>query len=274
MKRVSLHPKAGQGTLEYILLTTLVVGIMLTIFNGPLRKFLSSFKARKTEYTNVVEQRNLGIPIRWFGGNFPDPGGGVNAGGTTEGGATEGGDNAGPDGPGVVEGPGNIQNPTPGGGEGGDTQGGNPPGGVAGPGAGGPGSNNSLLGQGSNTRTASNNRRGGRTTSGEGDLEGEEFGTGGTTGGARVGVGERAEGGTSDQAPENETEEQKEARLKAAESGETLGRERELFGNTQRKVRQGSCGDLDLKVILQIAFVIGLFFLLASMLFQKRGGKD
>jgi hypothetical protein len=82
------------------------------------------------------------------------------------------------------------------------------------------------------------------------------------------------DGSLSEEDLANETEEQRQARIKAAESGETLRDERELFGNTKRRVREGSCGDLDIKVILQIAFVIALFFLLASMLFQKRGGKD
>lgn len=272
MKRVSNPLIRGQGTLEYLLLTTLVVGVVLTIFNGPLRSFLASYQSRKTEYTSVVEQRRLGIPIAWFGGNYPNPAGGAPGGSTSGTDPSAGEDPNGLNGPGSGNDPANSQNPNSG--NNGDDAKGNPPGSGAGPAGAGTGPNNSLLTPGSSRDSNNNGRRGGRTTSGDDDAAGEDQGSGSGGSRTKIGVGERADGGTAEESSEKETEEQKEARLKANESGETLKQERELFGNSQKRVREGSCGDLDMKVILQIAFVIALFFLLASMLFQKRGGKD
>ncbi|MEZ4815651.1 MAG: hypothetical protein R3A80_10665 [Bdellovibrionota bacterium] len=263
--------KLGQGTLEYILLTTLVVGIVLTIFNGPLKRFLASYTSRKTEYTNVVAQRNMGIPLKWFGGDFKNPdasaGGGATTGGATAGDGSEDPSSGAPD---AVNGPNDPQAPGASDPDGNSPEGGSPPG--RGGGANGPGSNNSLLSPGS-SGSNSNNRGSTRTrTSGRERDDGEADGSSGTiTGGRGSGVQGPGEGSLGEDPPANETEEEKETRIKKKESGDTLRQERELFGSNTRRVREGSCGNLDLKVILQIAFVLGLLFMLASLLFQKRG---
>jgi len=278
LKKFRAKSLSGQGTLEYILLTALVVGIVMTAFNGPLRRFLANYKARQTQYTDVMTQKNMGIPMGWFGGNYANPGGGpggATAGataGTTAGDAEEVPPATGPGGevsPPAVAGP-NGQN--------GD--GANPPGGptgYAGPGGAGAAPNNSLLSP-SDTRNAANTRggRGGRATAGdEGEEGGEEGSSGARPGGSPVnqsGSGSLQDGG--EEAPPNETEEEKQARVRRAEEGESLRQAEGLYGPSSRRVRESSCGDLDIKVILQIAFVIALFFLLASMLFQKRGRGD
>ncbi len=277
MKKFRASELSGQGTLEYILLTALVVGIVMTAFNGPLRRFLATYQSRQTEYTNVMTQRNMGIPMGWFGGNYANPGGGPGATGGATAGADPGADPADTPPP---TGAGEVTPPAVAGTNGQAGDGANPPEGptgYAGPGGAGAGPNNSLLSP-SDTRTAANTRggRGGRTTAGEGDEEGtQEGGSTARTGGLpanRAGSGSIED--EDEQAPPNETEEEKQARVRRAEEGETLKQAEGLYGPTTRRVREGSCGDLDLKVILQIAFVIGLFFLLASMLFQKRGRGD
>lgn len=246
----------------------------MTVFNGPLRRFLASYQSRQTEYTDVMTQRNMGIPMPWFGGNFPNPGGGAGPGGA----ATAGPDpaDAGEVPPSTPPGA-DATPPTVAAPDGQGEDGATPPGGFAGPTGPGAQPNNSLLAP-SNNPTAANNRggRGGRATSGEDDAEG------GQEGGSGLGPGGRPinqAGGASleddeEEARPNETEEEKQARVRRAEEGETLKQAEALSASNSRRLREGSCGDLDLKVILQIAFVIGLFFLLASMLFQKRGRND
>jgi hypothetical protein len=287
--------KSGQGTIEYILLTVLVVGIVLTIFNVPLRRFLASYQSRKGQYTQVVSQGRLGIPLAWFGGSYANLGNGT--GGTTAGANTNAGDNSGQNtagdtagDPGTINNP-NVQGPTTGGGatNGGDNAGGDNAGGdTSGPsgyqGAGGANggngtSGNSLFGSGSNNngRNGPSGRRGG-SNSGNDDSDEEGGDSGGTsTGGRRTVVNARGDASTQDKDGKNskesgqEEEDEKTSKLKKPEDSGALGKEKSLFGSTRERLRQGSCENIDMKVIFQIAFVLGLLFLLASMLFQKRG---
>lgn len=289
------YKKSGQGTIEYILLTVLVVGIVLTIFNGPLRRFLASYQSRKGEYTQVVSQGRLGIPLAWFGGSYANLGNGT--GGTTAGANTNAGDNAGQNtagdtagGPGIINNP-NVQGPTTGGGAtnagdnaGGDTGGGDTDGkygyqGANGANGGNGTSGNSLFGSGSNNngRNGPSGRRGG-SNSGDDDSDEEGGEVGGTsTGGRRTVVNNRGDASTQDKDGKTnkddsqDEKDEKTSKLKKPEDSGALGKEKSLFGATRERIRQGSCENLDIKVILQIAFVIGLLFLLASMLFQKRG---
>lgn len=273
MKRVRNPLRKGQGTLEYILITTVVAGVVLTIFNGPLQRFLASYKSRQTEYTTVMSQRKLGIPLTWFGGNYPNPGGG--AGGNTAADppvddpppATD----PGSDTPPATTPPPGATDPAS------NTPGGERATGYAGPQGSGNQANNSLLSPSRTNSTNTARNRSGRGPGGEGEGRGEDGESSGTiTGGGGAGVNPKAEGGMGEDAgaPANETQEEKEARVKREAEADVLKQTESLYGSRTRRVREGSCGDLDIKVILQIVFVIGLFFMLASMLFQKRGRGD
>ncbi len=273
--------QSGQGTIEYILLTALVVGILMTVFYGPLQRLVADYRSRQTQYSDVVGQRRIGIPLAWFGGNYADPGqtaGGANAGpgaggdtagedtagDTTAGDPGEFGDTAGGDNAGGDKGGGDNS--------GGDNSGadGQTAGGANGGRNGGNNAGNSLLGGDRSGRNTGGSRR--RSNSGDDD-EGEQEtgGTGGRSGGGTGARGTvRGDGGLSDQEKAEGEEKTGDAKVTSREGGETLKRERTLFGSTQERIRQGGCANIDLKVIIQIAFVVGLLFLLGSMLFQKR----
>jgi hypothetical protein len=63
-------------------------------------------------------------------------------------------------------------------------------------------------------------------------------------------------------------------KVKAREEGDGFENEKGTFGSAKERRGKGGCRDIDLKVILQIAFIVALLFLLASMLFQKRDDSE
>jgi hypothetical protein len=284
---------SGQATVEYLLLIALVVGLLLSIYQKQVKAFLTNFKSRKTQYTDVVQQKNLGIPIAWFSGKygrFGDNAGGsnglngsrTNAGGDNEGsgdstaGQNNGGVNSGntagrgpqnkKDGSGDDDGGGDMPDPPGGGGR---------PGTNAGP------SSGSL----SLTNTGLGNRRG-RTKGGgpgDGEVDGSDSDEEGSGGRGRRGTSTniRGEGSLGDK-EKNDSKKQDDAeaakenaKSKDKEADEELKKQKELYGSNKEKSAAGGCSKIDLTALIKIAVIVGLLFVLFGMLFQKRGsGQD
>ena len=260
----------GQGTVEYLLLTAMVVGVMLTLFNGPLKRFVAKYTERKTQYTDVVSQKRLGIPLAWFGGAYPNP----SAGGATAGGATAGETNASDPAnstnpAATASGTTAGSNPNEGNQNGGDNAGGS----TQGASPGGRDNNGNLKSSiNSNTDSARKGRKG-KTSSGNEDEEREgEKGSG--LGGGRKRGETRADGDLDKEKTKEEEVDANGVKIKKAEDSGAFGADRELFGSDRKRIKKGGCDDLDLKTVLQILFVVALLFLLVSMLFQDRGKGD
>lgn len=281
---------SGQATIEYLLLTALVVGLLLSIYQKQVKALFSNFTSRRTQYTDVVQQKNLGIPLAWFSGKagrFGDNQGGLNSGSRTNAGGdndgANGGATAGLNNGGVNSGNTagrNPQNKKSGsdedGGEGPDSMGGS---GRSGANAGA--SPNSL--NLTNSGLGKNKGRGKGGAQGEGDIEGSDSDdeTSGSRGRRRSATNIRGEGSLGDK-EKDKSKKQDEAeavkdntKSKDKEADEELKKQKELYGSNKGRSVQGGCSKIDLTALIKIAVIVGLLFVIFGMLFQKRGdGQD
>ena len=285
---------SGQATIEYLLITVLVVGLLLSIYQKQVKALFTNFTSRKTQYTEVVQQKSLGIPLAWFSGKagkFGDNLGGsngpngsrTNAGGDNEGangeataGLNNGGVNSGNT---AGRGPQNKKDGSDdgGGGEGLNANGGGGPSRTTAGSSSGP---LSLSNSGLNNRKGKGKGGGGQ---GEGEDDGSDFDdeASGGRGRKRSSTNIRGEGSQGDD-EKNKSKKQDDAEAakenaKTKEKGadEELRKQKELYGSNKEKVAQGGCAKVDLTALIKIAFIIGLLFVLFGMLFQKRGdGQD
>ncbi len=271
--------KSAQAVVEYLLLTMLVVGVIGTIFSRQITNFVTRFTSQKQAYTRVVSQSRMGIPVSWFGGkasDFDSPalggaGGGDTGGGGTDGATTDGGSTTGgatgpnPNTTGASTGDGSGSDD---GKDGGDTSGSTGPGGenvgnktLMKGSSGGRNNSGNRNGDGVSDEDAANakdSKRGGKNSGPSGS---DESSTGGGSGSKDQDKDEK------DKTKDEEDEKAKAGKLGGVEDGTKI----ESVKKNSNKLRQGGCADLDMKVILQIALVVVLFFLVDSMLFQKRG---
>ena len=291
---------SGQATIEYILLTALVVGILLSAFHRQINTFLNNFKSRKTQYQEVVQQKNLGIPIAWFGGRYGKIGDGLGGGGYTSGATAGSGQNAGEANQG--DGSGANENPNNGGVNSGNNAGNNPrnnkkdgeSGGDDGDGDNQGGVNAGRRQTGGNADSSSDmafNKSGSKNKT---KTRGRGMGDDGLDGGSDSEESEegrrgrrtsatdiRGEGSIGD-ASKNETKEKKEEdqakakeKTKERQADEELKKQKQLYGSNKEKTGAGGCSKVDTSAIIKIVLIVGLLFFLAGMLFQKRGdGQD
>lgn len=296
---------SGQATIEYVLLTALVVGILLSAFHRQINGFLNNFKKRGTQYQEVVQQKNLGIPIAWFGGKYGKIGDGLGGDGTS--GATAGsGQNAGD----ANQGDGSGKNE--GVNSGGVNSGGVNSGGVnSGKDASKNNKKDGSEGDGGDGSNQGGANAGGRQTGGNADsssdmafnksgsknktkTRGRGLGADGLDGGSDSEESEgerrgqrtsatniRGEGSLGDTS-KNETKEKKEEgqvktkeKTKERQADEELKKQKQLYGSNKEKIEGKGCSKVDTSAIVKIALIVGLLFFLGGMLFQKRGdGQD
>ena len=280
----------GQATVEYLLLTALVVGLLLSVYQKQIKGLLANFTSRKTQYTDVVQQKNLGIPLAWFGGKYGNIGGntagGVNSGagsrsnsgdanqgdGSLNGGQTDGALNSGN----TAGSPKDKAKGADAGG--GDTSG---EGDNAGGGrSGAPGSPQNLALN--NSKNGKNNSRAKSSGQGDDGIEGSDSeDASGGRGRRKVNTAIRSEGSLGDDAKEkskkvDETQEAKEkGKNKEKQGDEELQKQKELYGSNKESGGKGGCSKVDLSALIKIALIVGLLFVLFGMLVQKKGdGQD
>jgi hypothetical protein len=280
----------GQATVEYLLLVALVVGLLLSVYQSRVKTLVRNFTDRKTQYTDVVQQKNLGIPLAWFGGKYGNIGGntagGVNSGagsrsnsgdanqgdGSLNGGQTDGALNSGN----TAGSPKDKAKGADAGG--GDTSG---EGDTAGGGrSGAPGSPQNLALN--NSKNGKNNSRAKSSGQGDDGIEGSdsEDGSGGR-GRRKVNTAIRSEGSLGDDAKEkskkaDDSQEAKEkGKNKEKQGDEELQKQKELYGSNKESGGKGGCSKVDLSALIKIALIVGLLFVLFGMLLQKKGdGQD
>ena len=286
----------GQATVEYLLLTALVVGLLLSIYQKRVKELVSNFTSRRTQYTDVVQQKTLGIPLAWFSGKFGNidgnSGGGSNSGsGKTNSGAT----NQGSDGElngGETEGAlnsGNTAGNSPssrngkkngpkGSGSEGDTSGSGDSSGGDGSGASGSSadfaSNNSKNGAG---KSGSKNRNQGGIGLDEADGSEEVSGRSTRKRGSTV-IQSEGSVGADDKNKEKKQGEAQETKIKDQKEkrgDEELQKMKELYGSNKDGTREGGCAKVDLSAMIKVALIVGLLFVLFGMLVQNKGdGQD
>lgn len=290
---------SGQATIEYLLLTALVVGILLSIYQRRIRDLLGNFKKRETQYTDVVQQKSLGIPIAWFGGKYGEignrlegaggsgatAGSGQTAGDTNQGDGTEGdglnngglnsGNNAGSD----PRNRNNNKNKDRDGSDDGDNEGASNVGGRQ------PRGNENASGEigfdnsGPNKNKSKARGRGLGDDGFDGDSDSEESESG-RQGRRKSATEIRGEGSLGDD-QKDKAKEKKEEQTKTKEktkdrqADEELQKQKQLYGSNKKTEGAGGCSKIDTSALVKIALIVGLLFFLAGMLFQKRGdGQD
>lgn len=280
----------GQATVEYLLLTALVVGLLLSVYQKRIKGLLASFTSRETQYTDVVKQKNLGIPLAWFGGKYGNIGGNT-AGGVTSGAGSKSNSGGANEGDGSLNGgqtdgtlnSGNTAGSPKDKAKGADAGGGDTSGeGESGGGgrSGAPGSPQNLALN--NSKNGKNNSRSKSNGQGDDGIEGSdsEDGSGGR-GRRKVNTAIRSEGSLGDDDKEkskktNDTQEAKDkTKDKEKQGDEELQKQKELYGSNKETGGKGGCSKVDLSALIKIALIVGLLFVLFGMLLQKKGdGQD
>ena len=255
--------RGGQVAIEWILMCLMLV-LVGTAVLAPLRAQFSKIQDELASNTlDVMEQKELGIPIRWFSLEGDDLDGAFDRGlgalsqvGETGGAPGPGGPTgpqaSGPDGPGSKGPSGGPEGPNPGGGVGPSNRspGGSSGGGASSAASGSASSEDNGYKAGETTRSAG----GSRSSSGSGgdaSFDGQSSGDSAADGSAAGG--EEAEGAES-------------------ESGGDAKKKAQYFDGREETYKKGGCDDIDFATLLQLFAVIGIVVIGAIMALSGRGG--